>query len=338
MRPTFVPRLINDPFSDPGLYIPFLFEKRALLFDLGDLHALSPRDLLKITHAFVTHMHMDHFIGFDTLLRYFLGRDKTLYLYGPTGIIKHVEGKLAGYTWNLVDGYQYNLVLQVNEIRSDHILTKAYACRNRFISETQPHRRPFSGIIMKEPHFYVQGVLLDHRTPCLGFSLVENFYVNIIKEGLKALDLPVGPWITRFKQALYEERDPESEFLVSWGQGQRIVRERRFRLSELTQQIARISPGQKITYVADVIGSDGNVKKFINLASDADEFFIEAAFLHHDIWTAQKKYHLTAKEAGELAKEAGAKNVHLFHFSPRYTGRAEDIKREAMEAFDTDPG
>ena len=60
MRPSFTPRLINDPFSDPGLFVPFLFEKRALMFDLGDLHALSPRDLLKVTHVFVTHSHMDH--------------------------------------------------------------------------------------------------------------------------------------------------------------------------------------------------------------------------------------------------------------------------------------
>jgi len=223
MRPTFMPRLINDPFSDPGLYVPFLFEKRALLFDLGDLHALSPRDLSKITHVFVTHMHMDHFIGFDILLRYFLGRDKTLYLYGPTGILKHVEGKLAGYTWNLVDGYQYNFVLKVIEVRSDHILSKAYICRNRFISRTHQHKGPFSSIIMKEPHFYVESVLLDHRAPCLGFSLIENFYVNIIKEGLKELNLAVGPWINRFKLALYEEKDPESEFLVSWEQDQRVV-------------------------------------------------------------------------------------------------------------------
>ena len=49
---------------------------------------------------------MDHFIGFDApLLRVALGRGKTLRLYGPPGLIANVEGKLHGYTWNLVDGY-----------------------------------------------------------------------------------------------------------------------------------------------------------------------------------------------------------------------------------------
>ncbi|MDY6973609.1 MAG: MBL fold metallo-hydrolase [Thermodesulfobacteriota bacterium] len=134
MRPSFHPRLVNDPFSDPGLFITFLFEKRALMFDIGDLGDLSSRDLLKITHVFVTHTHIDHFIGFDTLLRIFLSRDKTLHLFGPSDFIRQVEGKLAGYTWNLVAEYKNDFTLEVNEVHSDRILTKTYVCRDRFLT------------------------------------------------------------------------------------------------------------------------------------------------------------------------------------------------------------
>ena len=49
------------------LFIPFLLEKRAVLFDLGDIHSLSAKDILKISHVFITHTHIDHFCGFDML-------------------------------------------------------------------------------------------------------------------------------------------------------------------------------------------------------------------------------------------------------------------------------
>jgi ribonuclease Z len=160
------------------------------MFDFGELNALSPRDLLKITHVFVTHTHMDHFIGFDSLLRIFLGREKELHIFGPSGFFKQVEGKLAGYTWNLVNEYETNFTLRVTEVHQKKTLTRIYVCKDRFKPQGQQISKPFSGILWKEQAFYVEAVILDHRIPCLGLSLVENFYVNIIKEGLKDLESP----------------------------------------------------------------------------------------------------------------------------------------------------
>lgn len=45
MRPLLHPTLVNGRFGDPALYIETLFEKRAIMFDLGDISNLSPRKI-----------------------------------------------------------------------------------------------------------------------------------------------------------------------------------------------------------------------------------------------------------------------------------------------------
>ena len=54
-----------------------------MLFDLGLNYHLAPRKLLEITDVVVSHAHMDHFIGFDHLLRLRLRDDRPLRFFGP---------------------------------------------------------------------------------------------------------------------------------------------------------------------------------------------------------------------------------------------------------------
>jgi ribonuclease Z len=68
-----------------------LFEKRAILFDLGDIAALPPRKVLRLEHVFVSHTHVDHCVGFDRLLRLHVGREKTIRLWGPKGFIDNLH-------------------------------------------------------------------------------------------------------------------------------------------------------------------------------------------------------------------------------------------------------
>jgi len=288
---------------------------------------------MKVSHVFVTHAHMDHFIGFDALLRVLLGREKEIHLFGPPEFFSRVEGKLAGYTWNLVDEYEYKLAIRVSEVWPQKLKTRTYLCEERFVATEPEEEAPFSGTLLQEPSFRLEGVLLDHRIPCLGLSLVESFSINIDKEALKDLELPVGPWLTRFKKVLHGQKDLAQSFVVTWEEGGRFIKEKEFSLGDLAQRIARISPGQKIAYLSDMAGSPENLEKAENLVRHADRLYIEAPFLERDKEVAQKKYHLTAKQAGTLARKAGVKRLTLFHFSPRYTDRAEELEKEAMEAF-----
>lgn len=331
MRPSFHPKLINRPFDDPGLFIPFLFERRAITFDLGDIYSLSAKEILKISHVFITHTHMDHFVGFDRLLRLFLGREKSLYIYGPEDFLKNVEGKLAGYSWNLVNRYNNKLVIQATEVRSKHLITKRYSSKNGFTPTREVIKQLFNDILVKEPALSVGAVILNHKTPCLGFTIKERFHVNIIKEKVVALGLEIGPWLKEFKQALFNHKDPGSEFEVKFGKGN--LRRKKFNLGDLSSQIAVITPGQKITYIVDAVYDRSNVERIVELAKDSDHLFIEAAFLEKDRDTAMEKHHLTAWQAGSIAGKALVKQFTIFHFSPRYTGQGHLLQKEAREAF-----
>src|SRR5256714_7254212 len=90
--------------------------------------------------AFVSHTHMDHFIGFDRLLRVALGRGKTLRLFGPPGLITNVTGKLRGYTWNLVDGYP--LAIEVQEFHPQEVRSATFLAAQGFAPcEASPRPR-----------------------------------------------------------------------------------------------------------------------------------------------------------------------------------------------------
>jgi len=332
MRPSFHCQLLNSPFSDPGMLVHLAFQKRSLLFDLGDLSAVPAADLLKVDHIFVSHTHMDHFIGFDQILRLFLGRSKRLHLYGPEGFLKHVAGRLSAYTWNLVQNYNDALELEVFEIDENRKRSQIFNCRTGFKPSTPPYVENIDKILHQEPALIVSTVILDHQIPCLSFNLQEQFHINILKNKLEELCIKVGPWIKAFKKLLYDGADPSAEVLVPSSlphQGMQT-----FTVEELSTKVVRISRGQKIAYVTDAIYTPANEEKIISLSQGADHLFIEAAFLEKDRDVAHTKYHLTARQAGLIARKAGARKVTVFHFSPRYAGSGNLLEAEAQMAFE----
>src|SRR3972149_3232969 len=149
----FSAALINDPFGDPGVFVQFKYRNEAFLFDLGDLSRLTPRQLLKIRYIFVSHTHMDHFIGFDHLLRIFLGRNQHISLYGPPSFLARVESKLQSYTWNLVENYTNDFEIVATEMHPTERITRRYRCRNAFQPEGE-ERCDKSDSILLDGNFF----------------------------------------------------------------------------------------------------------------------------------------------------------------------------------------
>lgn len=333
MTPLLHPTLVNGRLGDPALYVECMFERWALLFDLGDLHALSPRKMLRIRDVFVSHTHVDHFVGFDQLLRVLIGRDQTLRLVGPSGIIAQVEHKLAGYTWNLVERYDTDLVVEVSEIRSaGEARRAAFRFQNRFRREEGGGRALADGLLCEERGFRVRCAVLDHRVPCLGFAVEERQHVNVWKSRLEERGLKVGPWLRAAKQAILAGQPDDLPCHASWREGG-VERGRTLTLGELKREAMRIVPGQKLGYVVDAAYTPENERRIVDLVAGADILFIEAAFARDDAARAADRAHLTTEQAGRIGRLAGAKRIEPFHFSPRYAGDAQRLLREVDEAF-----
>ncbi len=324
------PRLLNGPLEDPVLFLPFAHRRRGMLFDLGDLSALPARDLLKVSHAFVSHTHMDHFIGFDRLLRVHLGRGAVLTLAGPPGFLRHLEGKLAAYSWDLMDRFAEGLRLGAIEVHAERRIACAYDGRRGFAAEAAPREAPFSGVLWEEPALRVEAALLEHSIPCLGFAVSERFRVRVLKTALQAHGLAPGRWLNALKEALYAGAPPETEIAAEREDGKGL---RVFALGDLRDTLVRIESGRKIGYITDVIDHPANREAIVRLCRGADRLFIEAAFLDAEAALARRKRHLTARQAGEIAALAGVRSLVVMHLSPRYEGRESEVEAEAQRCF-----
>lgn len=327
MSDTFLPRLVNNPFADPALFVAFRYQKRALLFDLGTIDSLSLRDLHKVTDVFVSHTHVDHFIGFDHLLRSSLGKEEEIRLFGPRGITDNVRGKLAGYTWNLIENYP--LRITVHEIDGKGQKITCFRATNLFRPE-EGDPVPFHGILLEAPSFTVRAAILDHRIPCLAFSLEEKKRLNIRQDVMDAMGLERGPWLDELKRLLHEGAPETTPLEMPARNG---GKKRSLSLKEWREALIVENEGQKVVYVVDNLFAPANVDQVLSLAEGADLFYCEAAFSQADEAKAAERYHLTAAQAGNLARMARVKRFVPFHFSRRYEAEPNRLFEEAMESF-----
>lgn len=85
--------------------------------------------------------------------------------------------------------------------------------------------------------------------------------------------------------------------------------------------------GAKLVYIGDT----GRTDNLVEHVRDADALVIEATFLESEADIANDFGHLTARQAGRLAQQAGVRTLLINHVSRRY--READIVEEVRSVF-----
>ena len=148
---------------------------------------------------------------------------------------------------------------------------------------------------------------LDHRVPAVGYRLQEA-------DGRRML------------------ADRLSERGVSGPDVGRLAREGSVAIAGATVRLDDVSaprPGQVFAFVMDTRWCDSA----LDLAAGADLLVCESTYLHRDRALAEEYGHLTARQAAELARSAGARRLVLTHFSQRYGDDPAPFLQEAQEVF-----
>lgn len=316
----------NGPTGDPALWVEVPDEGHAILLDLGDLSAISNRKLMRVDRVIVTHTHMDHFIGFDALLRLILRRERPLTITGPPGFIERVRNRIGGYTWNLIGSYPIQLIAE--EAAGDRLRSVTLSGRGGLRPEASTERR-FAGVVHTHRSYSISIEELDHGTPVLGVALKENRQLNVDRDRLVRLGFTPGPWLAELKQAIREGKPGDTPVDAERSDGTTV----RLACAKIAGQIIDVRPGEKLGYLTDFVATADNLDRALALVRGADLLVCEAVFLHEDATLARERFHLTARQAGELARAAGVRKLAPFHFSPRYSGRTDRLIEEAAAAF-----
>lgn len=165
------------------------------------------------------------------------------------------------------------------------------------------------GVIIEEDDFTVTAFPVYHRgTDCFGYLFAKKPRRPFLPERAEALQVPPGPW----------RRD------LVYGQSVTLPDGRRISPDEV---LGPERPGTRLVHVGDA----GHTEGLLAICKEADALVIEATYLEEEAQLARDFAHLTARQAAELALEAGVKHLVLTHISRRY--RERDVYAEARGVF-----
>jgi len=163
-----------------------------------------------------------------------------------------------------------------------------------------------AGEVYRDEHFLVEAEFLDHGVDNLGWRVTEPDTRKFDSKKLKEVGI-VGPDVRKLQEM-----------------GELTVGEKNVQLSD----VSWIRKGDTVAVVIDTLPCKAAVK----LAKGVRLLLCESTYLEPERNLAKSHFHLTAKQAAEIAKEAGAKQLVLTHFSARYP-EAAAFEEEARQVF-----
>jgi ribonuclease Z len=166
-------------------------------------------------------------------------------------------------------------------------------------------------VALEGPDYEVRAVAADHRTTALGYALVEDERKGVFdREKAEAdLGIPPGPKYSRLHRGEPVEHDG--------------------RTVEPGEVVGPPRPGRRLV----ISGDTRPTEAVVDAATDADLLVHDGTFADDRHERARQTGHSTAREAAEVANEAGARRLAITHISTRYAGDARPLQRELEETF-----
>jgi ribonuclease Z len=317
-------RLVNGSTGDPVLYVDYPGRDDALLFDAGELAGLDADRLGDLAAVFITHHHVDHFMGVDRIVRANLDRDKTLYIFGPEGTIRRVYDRVKSYEHPFFPFQK--LIMKVHDVLAGRLRWADLECARRF-PEPEVTERALRGrvpVLYHNDDLTVEAALVDHTVPCLSFAVVEKPGAHPDAARLAGGPLRPGPWIGRVLELLRTGAAPDVPVEIDGG---------RFSLGTLADRYFTTTKGSRLAYIADTAWSEASRPVLLKLAHRAKRLYCDSYYAAAQLRQAETYRHMTATQAAELAVAARVEELVLIHFAPRYKGRFQGLLDEARAIF-----